>query len=158
MWTFSRQVSHRYPANLLTSPAWCAVSSALRKQSVCSLGSHLAAGVTVRGRFRQTSSFCQSRAFHVAAACFSPEPTRFPSQRFSPRDPCRTSQEPSSQTLLGVIFSDGSLFSHLFRKCPKILVLYLFCNLGLNVHTHNGFISPRWYMMRNSLLSKISVI
>lgn len=43
-WTFSRQVSHRCPANLVTFLAWCAISSAVRKQSVCSLGSDLADG------------------------------------------------------------------------------------------------------------------
>lgn len=87
MWTFSRQVSHRYPANLFTSLAWCAISSALRKQSVCSLGSDLAGGVIVRGSFRQTSSFCQSRAFHVATACFTPEQTHYPHRSSHPVTP-----------------------------------------------------------------------
>lgn len=135
MWTFSRQVSHRYPANLFTSLAWCAVSSALRKQSVCSLGSDLAGGVIVRGRFRQTSSFCQGRAFHVATACFSPEQTRYPHGGSHPVTPA----EPAMIHHLIPCWKSFSpmalLFSHLFRKCPKILVLYLLCNLGLNFHT-----------------------
>lgn len=39
---FSRPVSHRYPANLFMSVSWHAIPTAVRKQSVCSLGSNLA--------------------------------------------------------------------------------------------------------------------
>lgn len=39
---FSRLVSHRYPPNLFMSISWRVFPTAVRKQSVCSLGSDLA--------------------------------------------------------------------------------------------------------------------
>lgn len=39
---FSRLVSHRYPTNLFMSVSCRAIPAAVRKQSVCSLGTDLA--------------------------------------------------------------------------------------------------------------------
>lgn len=82
--------------------------------------------VIVRGRFRQTSSFCQSRGFHVATARF----TTLPSEKFSPRDPCGTSYEPSFHTLLDLIFLDGSFSSP--------------CNSFIQEMSQNSCASPRF--------------
>lgn len=49
----SRPVSHRYPTNLFTSTSQRAVPTAVRKQSVCSLGSDLA-DVCNSNRWNQT--------------------------------------------------------------------------------------------------------
>ncbi len=84
---FSRLVSHRYPTNLFMSISWRAIPTAVRKQSVCSLGSDLA-DVCNSNRWNytgllplpvQTLSCGYSRFYHQADA--------LPSQQLSPCDP-----------------------------------------------------------------------
>lgn len=84
---FSRLVSHRYPTNLFMSISWRAIPSAVRKQSVCSLGSDLA-DVCNSNRWNYTEllplpvqalSCGYSRFYHQADA--------LPSQQLSPSDP-----------------------------------------------------------------------
>lgn len=84
---FSRLVSHRYPTNLFMSISWRAIPSAVRKQSVCSLGSDLA-DVCNSNWWNYTELLpLPVQALSCGYSRFYHQADTLPSQQLSPSDP-----------------------------------------------------------------------
>lgn len=87
---FSRLVSHRYRTNLFMSISWRAVPTAVRKQSVCSLGSYLADVCNSNpAELDRASPSASSSALSCGYSRFYHQADALPPQQFSPCDPPR---------------------------------------------------------------------
>lgn len=84
---FSRPASHRYPTDPFMSISWRASPTAVRKQSVCSLGSDLA-DVCNSNRWNQTQLLpLPVQALSCGYSRFYHHADTLPSQQLSPCDP-----------------------------------------------------------------------